>query len=728
MSIMLFSICLMPAEAGDVKSARLYNVYADNMLFQRDTDAVLAGEATDGSRINAELIDGNGTCAASGETTAKNGCFTVSFRAPAGGYDTYTVKVSCNDEEFASLKGIVFGELWLSAGQSNMEYPLLYTPEGKEMKETGKTGPKNVHVLYLPGATNFEEKPTRYLPQKDAIRCSWFTADDPQVYNMSAPAFFFAEKLREKLDMPVGIMSVAFGGSCIAPWLSREAIDGNETVKKHLTDYGEYYNEQRWSSPNRSYHIDMTNIYNTNIAPLINFRPQGVIWYQGCSEITTGKTTKYYHDCFNLLQDSYTRDFAYTGGRLPFIFSQLACYDSGQGPLKVPAFNDVFTELAAEDPSSRAMTPIYDISLEFNELGAIHPMWKKPVGERMFMLAESLVYGAQSPSCAPVCKKSEAKEGSVYLTFDNAGDGLRFKGDTPRGFAVCGEDGICVEAQAELVSEDTVRVFSPFVGQPVAATYAAGSWSERANLWSTFDGGFYLPASAFGFSSPAVKHHYIDNAWMNCDDLTFFRSCGDSGYVNSWNTSGCSVTVDKENKIEGDGALRIKSQKSSFEFSPNISSNGSAYDNIDSDWSDYGTLRLQVKNCGKEPVRIKEIRIYKNRIICYTPVCTETGNTGATVPADGEWHLISFDLNRLRLNGIPFAEMNNGRLSVIGNIRFITEGENADLLLDDIRVLPGETGTESVWDSLQNFFDRIFESIKTWFNSVFENLSQRFRL
>ena len=692
--VMLFTAAIPAFAAPD---ARLYNVYADGMLFQRDTDAIMAGEAPDGSMIAAALYNKTGALVTVGRATAADGVFTVAFNAPAGGYDAYTVKMTCNGAVFAELKNVVFGELWLAFGQSNMEYPLRVTPEGKEMIASEKTGPHDIHVLYLPGPIVDGVFQTRFLPQTDAISCSWFPADDPQVYDMSAPAYFFAVKLLQKLDMPIGVLSVPLGGTAIAPWLSRKAIDGNAAVRQRLIDDGRYYGEERWSDPDRSVQLDMTNLYNMKIAPLTHFRPQGAIWYQGCSDLISGYSTDYYRDCFDLLQDSYTADFGYTGGRMPFIFTQLACFDYSRGPFSVTAFNEVFTDLAKADPASRGEVTIYDLSLEFNEWGYIHPMTKKPVGERMFLLAESLVYGKDSPSGAPYCKKTEVKDDGVYLTFENVGSGLRFAGGTPRGFAVCGKNGIAVQAQAEIVSKDTVRVFSEFEEAPVAATYAVSNWSQRANLWSTYGGELYLPAAPVGINDPAVKHHYADNVWMNCDGLQFFESGENPGYVDAWIPAGCDVGIETADVTEGEGSLRIASHAPLFTLSPNVSDRNKlkteVFDNVDPDWTDYGTLRLQVKNCGTAAVRLNEIRLYTGEAAYYTPVCSDTDLPGITVPADNEWHLITFALNRLRFLGAG-CEQPNDKLTEIKRIRFRWEGPNADLLLDDIRVLPEEGGQE----------------------------------
>lgn len=702
---------VVPAFASSPQ-ARLYNVYGDGMLFQCDADAVLAGEAPDGSEISAELYDMTGALVTSGTATATDGAFRVSFPAPAGGYDVYTVKVKCGGAVFTELKNVVFGALWLATGQSNMQYEVLNTPEGIEMQKEGRTGSPDIHVLYCPmPITDEGEWRTEYLPQTDVPNCKWFTADDPAFYYMSGVAYFFAEKLQKSLDMPVGILNAPLGATAIATWLSRRAIDGNEEAKAVLQAWGGYFGEERWSDPNRSVFNDMTNMYNINIAPLTNFRPAGAIWYQGCTNCFT--PYEYYGTLFNLLQDSYTEDFGCAGGRMPFIFSQLAMFAYGRGPVAETGFNEVFTTLAKEDPAHRGEVTIYDVPLDFiKEQSAVHPMTKKPIGERMASLAGSLVYGGDSPTSAAYCSGSEIRDGSVYLTFENVGDGLRAKGDTLRGFAICGEDGIAVEADAEIVAADTVRVFSEYVPEPVAATYAVTAWSERANLWSSFGGDLYMPAASYGYYDANILHHYTDNAWMNCENLTFFGSSTVSqGYIDAWKTSCCSVSVETEDRVEGDGALRVRSVLPLFELAPAISDKDGlktvVFDNADTNWSDYGTLRLKVKNRGKGVVRLNEIRLYTDEYSYYTPVCSETGLPGVTVPADGEWHSIVFDLNRLLRGGTGDDEKTKEELSKILRIKFRWDGANADLLLDDIRVLPEEIGQGGESVAFESFVARL---------------------
>ena len=686
---------LLPCISVSAAGARLYDVYQNNMLFQQNSKAVFRGEAPAGSTVNAVLYNAAGAPAAEGRTSAEaDGTFEVGFPSPAGGWEAYSVVLTCNGSEFARLTNVVFGELWLAIGQSNMEYTLRYTDEGKAMIGAGQTGSGRVRVLYVPHQTKDGAYVTAYLPQTDAPGCVWFSSDSERVYDMSAVAYFFAEQLSQTLDLPVGVLNAPLGGSALACWLSRAAIDGNAAVKKHLTDEGRYFTREHWSDPDCSVFQDMTNLYNLKISPLTGFKPKGAIWYQGCTDYMMGHSTQYYYDMFALMQQSYTEDFGLADGELPFIFTQLACFDYGRGPFGLTGFNEVFTSLAKDAPESRGEVTIYDLSLDFNEMGSIHPKTKKPIGERMEALAEALVYGKTQPTTAATLKSAQVKDGSVYLTFENVGDGLAFSTDAPRGFSVCGAGGVAVPAEAEIVSKDTVRVSSPDVPEPMAAAYAAGAWSERANLWSTANGRLYMPAAPCGIDSRSITHHYADNAWTDCEDLTFFESGPEDGYTDAWKASGCEIAVDGNDRTEGLGSLKVTASRRSFTLSPNVSGRDGlkteVFDNVDPDWSDYGTLRVSLKNDGARDIRLNAVRLYVNAAAYYVPANTGTKTSGVTLPADGEWHEYTFDLSRLQLFGAAGVEGNAEKtLENVQKIVFCFEGKDAELHMDGVRMLPG---------------------------------------
>lgn len=722
----LLAGAVCPAFAADT-GARLYNVYGDHMLFRQNTDAVFAGEAAPGTAVAATLTDAAGRNVRSAEgTAAPDGTFSLSFTAPAGGYDAYTVTLTANGSVFRVLSDVVFGELWLSFGQSNMEYNLHGTPEGRAMQAQGVTGSRALRVLQVPHPVKDGAYCSDKLPQNDAQNCFWYTGDRQDVYNMSAAAYFFAEKMIDALDMPVGILNAAVGGSGIGAWIPREAIEGDNAMLQAFKDHDAYISLSEWDSGENQFHIDMTGLYNSKIAPLVNFRPAGGVWYQGETDLMLYNDPAYYVQLLTLMQKSYAGLFACENGSFPLVFNQLVTFDYGMGPYAETAFNDAFTVFAAADPASRGEVTICDLSPDYyEEWGAIHPMTKKPIGERMAGCALGLVYGGDTPASAPAKTGVEISDGSVLVTFSNVGDGLMCTGGTLRGFSVYGADGVCVPAAAEIVSADTVRVYSDAVAAPVGAAYAVNSLSPQADLWSGFGGKAYLPAASFGASDPAITKLYDNAAWLTCETLAAWQNGKNSaGVKNVWTAKNAVLSVSAD-AFEGDGALGVAASKRSFSVTaPFAEKDGGKlkiHDSMDTDYTRYGTLTLRLKNTGGSDVTLNQLRLYKNAALYYTPRCLETGKNSAVIPADGAWHAYTFDLNDLGLYGSAPDRWSNDALDGVTQVRLCFSGADAQLLADDFRFAPEKTGSQS-GALLQRLITRIlelFQKIRDLFSGLF---------
>ncbi|MBQ7962028.1 MAG: hypothetical protein IJ289_05455, partial [Clostridia bacterium] len=259
------------------ESLQLYTFYGDGMLFAQNKEAVISGTAA-GGIVTAELYDKNNNLIASGEASVESdGTFAVSFNAPSGSYDEYSVVVKNNGSVAETLENVVFGELWLASGQSNMQYPLLQEKNGAELYKNHEKLGTDIRVLLVPAINEYKGSTALVPcdPQTDIVGASWVTGDDEAVYSMSAVAYYFAKEMTEKLSMPVGILNVPLGGSAISSWISRAAIDSNESVKNILSSFGEYYDAESWNEAERSIFYDMTCNFNLKIAPLSHFRPSG---------------------------------------------------------------------------------------------------------------------------------------------------------------------------------------------------------------------------------------------------------------------------------------------------------------------------------------------------------------------------------------------------------------------------------------------------------------------
>ncbi|MEE1285169.1 MAG: sialate O-acetylesterase [Acutalibacteraceae bacterium] len=324
---MIFGLGII-AQAEE-STAKLYTVYGNGMLFEQNKEAIFAGEGgTPGNTIKVQLLNENyWPIKNSSAKVNDDGTFEVSFIGLPGSYNEYTVVLTENGEEFAKLENVVFGELWLASGQSNMMFPLGQSVKGLEMFNNGVLASKWLRVLIEPAYPTYNgTNAIPVNPQNDIIDAKWINGESTEIYGMSAVAYFFAEKLMKELDMPVGILNSSLGGTTIRSWLSREAIDADSLLKQELKSSGYYIEESEWNEQKIDIYGNMTANYNLRTYAYRNFFPSGLIWYQGESDLMNAKNTDLYTKSFNALQQMYTDMFNYGDEFFPIIYTQIAPY------------------------------------------------------------------------------------------------------------------------------------------------------------------------------------------------------------------------------------------------------------------------------------------------------------------------------------------------------------------------------------------------------------------
>ena len=185
--ILSFSFMAITVSAEE-ETAKLYNIYADSMLFQHSKEAILAGTGKAGNKIKAELYLGKKLITSGESIIGADGKFTVSFMAPEGSFTEYIIILYENGKDIRVLKNIVFGELWLASGQSNMMYPLSQSETGLEMWQNKEKLSKNLRVLMVPGYPEYKgENALTMLPldaQDDITDAVWVTGEDEYIYNI----------------------------------------------------------------------------------------------------------------------------------------------------------------------------------------------------------------------------------------------------------------------------------------------------------------------------------------------------------------------------------------------------------------------------------------------------------------------------------------------------------------------------------------------------------------
>ncbi len=704
--------CMLTAFAQTGASARLYSFYGDDMLFAEKKTAVFAGTATGGVRVICTLLDAAGQVAAEGEGAVnKSGRFSVGIPAPAGGYAEYTAVLAIEGVEFARLRGIVFGALWLSGGQSNMQMQLGACETGFEMLERGETGSRWLRFLQVPSFVAYEGDTARFPldPQRDIPGSFWVRGDDGQVFDVSAVSFLFAQKLQKTLDMPVGVLCTALGGSSIYSWLSRDAIESDEGVRSDIMKLGRYADAESWQEKGHDVCLDMTVNYNKKIEALRVFSPAGMIWYQGESDIFQHVEYGAYSRAFELLQTSWSRLFGFDEtNRLPIVYTQIACFPYGGDSLQ--SMNVEFSEMQNAQPDSRAMVTLYDVPLTYRtESATIHPTEKLPVAARMHYAAEGLVYGMRPTYTAATVRSAEVNGSQITVKLRGVGKGLVCAGEKLRGFSICGADGVFVQAQAEICGRDTLVISAPEVPHPAAAAYAYAEVNTVSNLYASDENGAALPVSPFVTDLSVLCQSWQDKDWADCDTEKLWRCAGEThtGFFDAW--SGTNAALSYADGKDGK-CLNVQAEKRNYSVYPTDRYKEGAkrrpFADSRRDYSRYSAVCFYVRNTGAKDVTLRNVRLYTSDTMWYAPLVNAKGKTSCTIPADGAWHPVTLDLMQTyRFGNVCGVTYTRAMFSDLRRIEFCFRGNAVDTVqIDSIRFTPD--GSETAKRLFTAHFDR----------------------
>jgi sialate O-acetylesterase len=221
-TILLLFVLLASACQKGPSGLRLPSILSDNMLLQQKTDAAIWGKANPGQKITITPSWGTEATAKAG----KDGKWSVNIPTPEAG-GPYTIVISAADSTI-TIGNILVGEVWVCSGQSNMEMPI----QGWPPKDTIMGSAKTIASAILPNIRLFNvTKKTSGEPLDDCTG-KWEICNPETVRPFSATGFFFGKKLYEKLNVPVGLIETAWGGTPSESWTSADVLtNAGEFVK-----------------------------------------------------------------------------------------------------------------------------------------------------------------------------------------------------------------------------------------------------------------------------------------------------------------------------------------------------------------------------------------------------------------------------------------------------------------------------------------------------------------
>lgn len=420
---------LIPHLKNDLGGLKLPYVFTDNMVLQRNKPINVFGSANPGQKVKVDFSGMSKTAVSS-----EHGKWSVSFpEQKAGG----PFKMSISAEKTITLKNIMIGEVWISAGQSNMRWTLAQSASGKS--EIPQSTNKNFRLLNRSKTINSKLKWTKTeIAQSnvnDIYSGSWEESSPESSKAFSGVAYYFGKELQNKLNIPVGIINVPIGGTICEAFTSEEALLKNDILRAQIASNKIWMENEavsQWcrqraslnltewrkdpSSQMPGHQFQPGFLYEAAIQALTQFSIRGVIWYQGESNASKAdnKTAMPKEYCKAGLNTLIADWRARWNEELPFYFVQLPGLNRNW-----MEFREVQLEVFKETKNSGMV-----VSTDLGHPTNVHPNLKKPVGERLSLWALAKCYGKDIEFCGPLIQSAIQKGDSIILSFDYAENGL----------------------------------------------------------------------------------------------------------------------------------------------------------------------------------------------------------------------------------------------------------------------------------------------------------------
>ena len=197
--------CTPPTPATDLSLPALFT---DHMVLQRDTPIAVWGWASPKGTVSATINGQQATTTVDADSTWR---LTLP-PMPAGGPHMLTIAGA----DTLALADVLVGEVWVASGQSNMEWPV----------QASNDADAEIQAADFPNIRLFKVARTvAYTPQTQVEAEGWHAVTPETIPEFSAVAYFFGRRLYEDLDVPVGLIETAWGGTPAEAWTSASALN-----------------------------------------------------------------------------------------------------------------------------------------------------------------------------------------------------------------------------------------------------------------------------------------------------------------------------------------------------------------------------------------------------------------------------------------------------------------------------------------------------------------------
>lgn len=466
--IALVIVALAPVAPQAEAHVKVASIFADHTVLQRGKPVPVWGWAEPGEPVTVSFAGQEK------RTTAdEDGGWKIALDALQASTESRALTVKGKDNA-VTLNDVVVGEVWFFSGQSNMALRMGAIAEDARSLDPASSArvkqdiaaandPLLREINVLPRAAE--------VPRDDTLAPGgWLPCNPKTAGEYAAMGFYFGQKLRKDLSVPVGILLCSWGGSGTSAWISPKTLRSPQLRSLWPEDVVQWRNN-----------IAPTRLHNGMLRPLVPYAIAGFGWYQGETEATE------YHNPFiaRFLLTAMIQDWRrlWRDPNLPFYIVQLP------NRSKEPRWVIVRESQAyALRLPHTGMIPTIDIGTP----GDLHPKNKFDVGHRFADLILAKEYGKDTWSGSPSFDRMTQEGHAIRIHLRDADKGLRTTDNKPpTAFLVAGEDRQFKPATARIDGASVV-ISSDEVSSPIAVRYA---WEPAPKINLTGSGG--LPVVPF---------------------------------------------------------------------------------------------------------------------------------------------------------------------------------------------------------------------------------------
>ncbi|KAK7883216.1 hypothetical protein WMY93_029390 [Mugilogobius chulae] len=482
---------------------RFASYYGDHMVLEQSPErAVLWGCGPLGAQVTVYLTGPN---LQKTQATVSNGMWRVTLDpVKAGGpYNITAASTTSN----VTLVDVLFGDVWVCGGQSNMYFEVSQIFNASEELEFASNYP-DVR-FFMVGLVQSEVE----LPDFTKVSIPWSVPNKSDLAPFSAVCWLFGRYLYKTLQYPIGLVESSWGGTVVEAWSSKRALQKCGLERDDNNVLGPSANSFLW---------------NAMIHPMLNMTIKGAIWYQGEANAA------YHRDLYSCTFPAMIRDWrtsfhegsgGQTANDFPFGFVQLSTNQENSTDMGFP-------EIRWHQTANNGFVPNYmmrktfmavamDLPDKSSPYGTIHPRDKQDVAYRLTLGARVIAYNEALTFSGPFPNLILSDILYVNITFDQE------LSVTPSKdiFEICCLDTLMkfkwVFASIEKWSETTVLISTalcPISDEVIGVRYAWRDWPCDFKACPIYGAKTSLPAPPFIFnlqSSSGWKRHDITNHYLN---------------------------------------------------------------------------------------------------------------------------------------------------------------------------------------------------------------------